>query len=64
MGWLGWTESEALSADVNTIQVAMRGKVAMLRAIFGGGEPDDQPATAKVKVSPRKMTPDLFNAIF
>lgn len=38
LGWLGWTETEALSADVNAIAIAHRGRVAMLATVFGGGE--------------------------
>jgi hypothetical protein len=30
MGWLGWSEQQALSADVNSIMVAMEGKLEML----------------------------------
>lgn len=30
MGWLGWTEQEALSADVNSIEIAMEGRVEMM----------------------------------
>lgn len=37
-----------MAADVNTIAVAMKGRFAMLRAIFGGEEEDDKPlATLK-----------------
>lgn len=63
MGWLGWTEADALSADVNTIQVAMRGKVAMLRAIFGGGDAEQQ-APSGPETSARPMSPKLFDALF
>lgn len=45
MGWLGWTEDQALSADVNAIEVAMRGKVAMLQAIFGASDKGVDSAT-------------------
>ena len=38
MGWLGWSEEQTLSSDVNAILVGMRGKVQMLRAVFGGAE--------------------------
>lgn len=38
----------------------MQGRVAMLRAVFGGEEKTD-PAP---KVSERPMTPDLFKALF
>lgn len=55
MGWLGWSEEQTLSADVNTIVVAMRGRVAMLQAVFGGGK-DDPPAST--------MTPELFDDVF
>lgn len=30
MGWLGWSESDAYSADVNSIIIAMEGKIEML----------------------------------
>jgi hypothetical protein len=42
LGWLGWTEEEALVADVNAILVAHAGKLDMLRIAFGGS---DQPST-------------------
>ncbi len=50
MGWLGWSEQDALSADVNTIIVAHRGRVAMLKATFGSGE--DAPGE---KLSPQNL---------
>lgn len=62
MGWLGWSEEQAMSADVNAIEVGMRGKVAMLKAIFGGGE-DGSGAPAR-PISDRPMTPALFDALF
>lgn len=30
MGWLGWTEQQALCTDVNSIMIAMEGKLEML----------------------------------
>lgn len=30
MGWLGWTEEQALKTDVNCILIAMEGKLEML----------------------------------
>ena len=30
MGWLGWTEKEALETDVNSILIAMEGKMEMM----------------------------------
>jgi hypothetical protein len=35
LGWLGWSEDQALAADVNAILVGFAGKQAMLAAIFG-----------------------------
>lgn len=49
LGWLGWSEEQAMRADVNTIQVAMRGRVRMLKAIFGSGEDEDAPTAKKSK---------------
>lgn len=63
LGWLGWSEEQALSADVNAIQVGMRGRVAMLKAVFGGSE--DAPTAPAAKPEPvRVMTPGLFKAMF
>lgn len=50
MGWLGWSPDQALDADVNAIIVAHRGRVAMLNAVFGGG--DDAPTE---KLSPQTL---------
>lgn len=30
MGWLGWTERDALDADVNSILLAMEGRIEMM----------------------------------
>ena len=30
MGWLGWTEPQAMDADVNSILLAMEGKLEMM----------------------------------
>lgn len=56
LGWLGWTEEQALAADVNTIAVGMRGKIAMLRAVFGGTD-DTPPAELPT------LTPDILSAV-
>ena len=55
MGWLGWSEDQALRADVNAIEVAFIGKRSMLRAIYGGPEEPQE-------VGP--MTADRFDAMF
>ena len=62
LGWLGWTEDEALGADVNAILGAHRGRAAMLGAILGGSEsaaPTDQHIRSE-----REMTPALYDAVF
>ena len=30
MGWLGWTDKQSLKTDVNSIMIAMEGKLEML----------------------------------
>lgn len=30
LGWLGWSEKEALASDVNSVMIAMEGKIEML----------------------------------
>lgn len=30
MGWLGWTEEQALKTDINSIMVAMEGRLEMM----------------------------------
>lgn len=44
LGWLGWSEEQALSADVNAIIVGMNGRWAMLDAVFGSDEASPDPA--------------------
>ncbi|WP_332712637.1 hypothetical protein [Pelagibacterium mangrovi] len=42
-GWLGWTAEQTLDALPIEIIHAHTGRVAMLRAIYGGGEADSAP---------------------
>ena len=46
---MGWTEEQARVTDVNAIEVAYRGRMAMLKAIFGG---KDDPASVDVTKLP------------
>lgn len=39
MGWLGWSEREAMEADVNAIEIAMEGKMEMIKFAFFGKNP-------------------------
>ncbi|RWE96472.1 hypothetical protein [Mesorhizobium sp.] len=57
LGWLGWTEEQALRTDVNAIRVAYQGRTSMLRAIFGG---EDEPEPKKQPIT----TGDQFDAMF
>lgn len=61
MGWLGWTEEQALATDVNAITAAHRGRVAMLRATFGSSEPASGDANLR---SESVMSPALYDAVF
>lgn len=58
MGWLGWTEAQALSADVNAIAIAYEGRLDML-ATIGLVKRETPPATPQ-----RRMTEELFDTIF
>lgn len=41
LGWLGWSEEQALNADMNAILIAFQGRQDMWRFVFGGeGEPE------------------------
>ncbi|AWO91929.1 MULTISPECIES: hypothetical protein [Bradyrhizobium] len=42
-GWLGWTPDNVWNATISEILNAQQGRMAMLKAIFGGGK-DDQAA--------------------
>lgn len=44
MGWLGWTEAEALSTDVNSILIAMEGK---LEQLYPQSKKNDQLVSSK-----------------
>lgn len=46
MGWLGWTEAQSLETDVNSIMIAMEGKLEML---YPESKKNDKVATAKFK---------------
>jgi hypothetical protein len=38
MGWLGWTESHALAADVNSVILALEAKAELLSMCYGDGK--------------------------
>lgn len=64
LGWLGWSEEQALRADVNAIQVGFDGKVDMFRFI-GYVAKVDEPAKPQAPQAPLpKMNPRLFSAMF
>ena len=43
LGWLGWSENDTLYADPNAILLGFRGRLDMLKAIFGGKPPPKGP---------------------
>jgi hypothetical protein len=47
-GWLGWTPDVALDCTPTEIREAYKGRLEMLKAIFGGGDETDKP-TGKPK---------------
>jgi hypothetical protein len=54
MGWLGWTEEALMRTDVNSIEMALRGRRDLLKSIFGGS---DESAAANGKIP---ATPENF----
>ena len=42
-GWLGWTPEQTLDATPAEIKEAYRGRLEMLKAIFGGGDEKPKP---------------------
>src|SRR5690606_23504683 len=62
LGWLGWSEDQAMRADVNSILIGYVGKMEMLKAISGTAE--YQPGGDEVKTIEREMTVELFDAVF
>ncbi|TPK42311.1 MULTISPECIES: hypothetical protein [unclassified Mesorhizobium] len=63
MGWLGWTEDQALNADVNAILIGLNGRGDMidsiLRAVFGGRDEPEVEDTEEAE-----MTEARFDAMF
>jgi hypothetical protein len=69
MGWLGWSEDQALAADVNAIQAGYAGKMDMLRMCFGSGEPAAPSKRHKGPPTggggkPVKISAAAFDAVF
>lgn len=67
LGWLGWTEHDALKTDVNAILLALEGRKAMLRYIFGPETPSPPrpvPGRAPKPASLPAFTPAAFDALF
>ncbi|MGX5827362.1 hypothetical protein [Mesorhizobium sp. 43Arga] len=62
MGWLGWTEEQALRADVNAIICGLNGRGDMissvLRAVFG------EDPTPEIEITAQPITEDYFDAMF
>jgi hypothetical protein len=48
-GWLGWTPEQAWNATPAEITEAQKGRVEMLRAVFGGKQEDDSETTTDVR---------------
>lgn len=61
MGWLGWTEQQALDTSIESIRLAYEGRVDLLKSIFGG---KDDPPSGRRRVSKRKASAKLFDALF
>ena len=58
-GWLGWTPDVALDATPVEIMEAYKGRLDMLKAVFGGGDEDESAKPAK-----KPQSADHFKAVF
>lgn len=47
MGWLGWTQEQAMRADVNAIEIAMEGRIDMLRTVWGSKKEKKPPVPTR-----------------
>lgn len=63
LGWLGWTEQQALSSDVNAILVAHEGRLSMFETV-GWIESVKQPEKAEKPAQGQLMTAEMFDAVF
>lgn len=61
-GWLGWSEDQALDADMTSIVLAYEGKVEMLKAVFGSSD-DKKPPKAKPSAKKLKTFAKTHNAV-
>jgi hypothetical protein len=57
-GWLGWGYDQTLDTPIQGIEIAHKGRLAMLRAIFGSAEKPEE-----TKQLP-PLSPTLFRAMF
>ena len=55
MGWLGWTEAEALETDVNSVELALSAKTELLKTIYGSGEKDQGGGKPSKKVTANRF---------
>ncbi len=58
MGWVGWTEEQTLATNMQSIEIAYRGRHEMLQSLAGK---EINPARIERE---QAMTPNLFAAIF
>lgn len=63
LGWLGWTEQQALETDVNAILVAHEGRLSMFETI-GWIERIKQPEKTVKPAEGHQLTAELFDAVF
>jgi len=55
-GWRGWPPAAALATPMPQIEVALEGRVEMLKVIFGGEKKSNGRA--------HQVTPEMFDVVF
>lgn len=61
IGWLGWTEEQALKSTIEAIVLGWEGRCEMINAVFGGGASHQ---SAAPDVNQRQFDVGVFDALF
>lgn len=62
LGWLGWTEQQALETDVNAILISHEGRLSMFEAV--GWIERVKPPEKVEEPDGRAMTAEMYDAVF
>lgn len=64
MGWLGWTEEQALRSDMNAIELAWLGRIEMLEVMGFVKRNQSQPISKGRDGQSLELSPRSFDTVF